>query len=157
MALITFGRTPKFDLVTPKQFLWYRDIPLGTVTGTAYAGSPLTLGSDGKLADYDNTKEGLAFVIVTDTNRGDVEFGDVVTVVDNSVSFVGKVSTDIVSGSITFGDLVGVTSGNYYALTSADAGATIIGKAQSGAVGGWVTIRYFGADSQRLAVSGDFA
>lgn len=156
MALITFGRTPKFDLVTPKQFLWFRDFPLGTITSTTYAGSPLTLGTDGKLTDFAPTTAGVAYILLTDTDRSDVQFGDVATVVDNSVSFVGKVSTDIVQGTIADRDLVGVSGGLYYKMASGQIGQAIVAKAQSGAVGGWVTLRFLSADDQALAVSGDF-
>lgn len=158
MALLTFGRTPKFELVTPKQFVWYRDLGVASsVTATLYAGQMLQM-------DYTNrnlkgaasgTGSAPLCVIVTDTNRTDVEFADGVTFIDNANSFIGKVHSDLVSGTPTVGSSVVWDGVNSLYLQSASASelkwrvvATV-----EGVVGSWYTLRYLPAHEQHLCTS----
>lgn len=161
MALLTRGRVPVFDLVTPKQFLWYRDFPMDTanVTGTKLAGYPMNVNSDGRVADYASSANDPAVINVTDTDRDDVSFADGITCVSNATAWVGKVKTDLCSNTIVAGNYVGFdpSANKYLAMASGDVGMQILAVAETGVVGGWVTLRFLARDSQRLAVSGDFA
>ena len=150
MPLVTFGREPVFDLVTPKQFVWYRDFTLCSgVTGTLLMGYPMALTADGNLTNFTKAATGNidAFILVVDTDRDDVNFGDTVTVVDNAAGFVGKVSTDLVSGTLNVGDQVTFdeTAEKYVAATTGD---KLLAVVQSPAQGGQYVFRYVSANEQ---------